>query len=491
MDINTDSTSNPLELLYSFGYNTTLLSSVINLTSNTRNTIFYVSSNTGILLDCNTGKQSLLQGHCNPITAVAASSDGRLIFTADSGPDSMIVVWDSLTASPLATLLEPHPFGIQAMDITPDAAFIITLSAGEEQQNIAVWDWGSGNKDPVAYSSINSEFGTQTFIKFNTEDVRDIVTNSKSRVIFWVWTNNSIRAFPPNKKSFSKLTHSLGELTQSVFLPMGSRVISCTLGGDIILFDFPTNDPQSPDASARDALKIIKLVSRGGLTYISTIGQFIVTGGTDGAIRLFDLQFRVISWLESLDAGEISSVSFQTRTGEEKPINTLKLLPQTTPEFLTAPEVPDCVVATTNGKILHVSSKLLQGAKLSLLDAPKVLVRGFDSDVVALDYHPSQSKVAVGLSRGSIQLWDYESKKILLDFRIPLAHIPSHSDSDNKITKNMTNLEKQKMKEIEAANAQAEKIALAEITIKAIRFSPNGNELAVGFQSIILLSFIL
>lgn len=134
-----------------------------------------------------------------------ASQDGRLVVTADKGPDSMVVVWDSLNGNPLATLIEPFPYGISAMDITPDAAFLITLSHVEnegEKQVLAVWDWASGSTEPVA-SCVVEETGYQHYVRFNPADVRDIVTNGEQNVIFWVWTTNTLRAFPPNRKSLA------------------------------------------------------------------------------------------------------------------------------------------------------------------------------------------------------------------------------------------------------------------------------------------------
>lgn len=58
-----------LSLAWSFGFNVNLPNSVINLSSNDRKSVFYVSSNTGILLDLSSGVQQLLQGHCNAISA--------------------------------------------------------------------------------------------------------------------------------------------------------------------------------------------------------------------------------------------------------------------------------------------------------------------------------------------------------------------------------------------------------------------------------------
>jgi hypothetical protein len=40
----------------------------------------------------------------------------------------MLVVWDSLTATPVKTFFNPHENGALTMDISPDSMYIVTLS---------------------------------------------------------------------------------------------------------------------------------------------------------------------------------------------------------------------------------------------------------------------------------------------------------------------------------------------------------------------------
>ncbi len=53
-----------------------------------------------------------------PTTATACSDNKRWLVTADSGDDSMLVVWDSISATPVRTFLNPHPGGVRAMDLS-------------------------------------------------------------------------------------------------------------------------------------------------------------------------------------------------------------------------------------------------------------------------------------------------------------------------------------------------------------------------------------
>jgi len=51
--------------------------------------------------------------------------------TADAGDDSMLVVWNSHSGTPIITFLKPHPGGIKMMDISNDNKYIATLGADE------------------------------------------------------------------------------------------------------------------------------------------------------------------------------------------------------------------------------------------------------------------------------------------------------------------------------------------------------------------------
>ncbi len=66
------------------------------------------------------------------------STNKRWIVTADSGPDSMIIVWDSYKGIPVKSIFQPHPNGVQDMDLSVDAMYLVTLSkpTGNGKSNI-------------------------------------------------------------------------------------------------------------------------------------------------------------------------------------------------------------------------------------------------------------------------------------------------------------------------------------------------------------------
>ena len=113
------------------GFNKDIDQGVHFLTDDERTEIFYSAANTGVIYNYATKQQKLLQGHCNLITSILCSNDKNWIVTADAGDDSMLVVWDSRTGTPVRTFLKPHPGGIKIMDMSADKKYIATLGADD------------------------------------------------------------------------------------------------------------------------------------------------------------------------------------------------------------------------------------------------------------------------------------------------------------------------------------------------------------------------
>lgn len=52
----------------------------------------------------------------------------------------MLVVWDSISGTPIRTYLNPHPNGVTNIDISSDNNYLVTLGK-DEPQTISLWDW--------------------------------------------------------------------------------------------------------------------------------------------------------------------------------------------------------------------------------------------------------------------------------------------------------------------------------------------------------------
>eukprot|EP00605_Chrysophyceae_sp_TOSAG23-4_P000422 GSChrysophyteH1.ASY1.ANO1.479.1 assembled CDS len=116
--------SNVLKVNWSFGFSKDITNGVHSLSHSGRNCIFFLASHSGVIYDFEHRTQMILQGHCNIIRCCAVSSDKRWVVTADTGDDSIMVVWDSFTGAPVKTFFSPHSRGVAALDISNDGNHI-------------------------------------------------------------------------------------------------------------------------------------------------------------------------------------------------------------------------------------------------------------------------------------------------------------------------------------------------------------------------------
>jgi len=141
-------------------------------------------------------------------------------------------------------------------------------------------------------------------------------------------------------------------------------------------------------------------------------GANIVVGTEEGAVRVYDLNMRLVGWFDDLAAGPVTAFDFVPRTtraelgGLAQPGMPLKS---------TLAEVPDLVLATRRCMTLSLST--------ASFDTPSpaderrrgvVLFEGPDAPVTGLAAYPREAKLAVAVASGVLQVWDTNSKALLV-----------------------------------------------------------------------------
>lgn len=76
----------------------------------------------------------------------------------------MLVVWDTASGIPIKSIFNAHQNGVIAMDISPDALFIVTLSAPpprdsgtNDPQTISLWEWTHPEREEALFTSVIDE----------------------------------------------------------------------------------------------------------------------------------------------------------------------------------------------------------------------------------------------------------------------------------------------------------------------------------------------
>ncbi len=102
---------------------------------------------------------SLISALCSLLSSLC-SLVSALCFLLSAVCSVPVVVWDSISGAPLATLVEPHPAGCVAVDITPDSAFILTLS-NDYPQVLCAHAFTQTHRDWAETSEVQSQIQNQ------------------------------------------------------------------------------------------------------------------------------------------------------------------------------------------------------------------------------------------------------------------------------------------------------------------------------------------
>ncbi|XP_045881260.1 cilia- and flagella-associated protein 251 isoform X2 [Meles meles] len=394
----------PLTMTWSFGWNSSL--PVYYLRDENQRVLLYVCAHTAVIYDVFRNTQHHLQGHANVISCLCISEDRRWIATADKGPDCLIIIWDSFTGIPVHTIFDscPEGNGIEAIAITRDAKYLATISDAEIQE-VCIWRWTLAVETPVCTLNLLKEYGVQNYLTFNPTNNKELVSNSKTQAIYYLWYEEGdlLAHSAPRltEKTFNKL---VGKFSQSVFHLNLTQILSATMEGKLVVWDIH-RPPSSASASAGfPQIKPCKLVhlQKEGITVLTTVDRYIVTGDIRGNIKFYDQTLSIVNWYSNFKLSSIRSLSF-SKTPAAPPTEKSKYPPDCTLKgdlFI----IRNLIIGTSDATVYHLTT---DGTKLE-----KLFVEPKDA-ICAISCHPYQPLIAIGSFCGMIKVWDYEKKKYL------------------------------------------------------------------------------
>ena len=306
------------------------------------------------------------------------------------------------------TLSQPHPNGVAAMDISPDAMFLVTLSYAEDEEHeqfISLWEW-TVERDGPLYTSTVEVGNVQAAVKFNPSDIREVVTTGTQRVVFWSWHAKKFKFYSPpvSQRDFRQ---NVGVFTMTMFLPGTTQAVTATTDGDVLLWDQNMVSDHA-NATDRSAVKVVRISHKGGIQYLAVCGKLLVTGSDDGAVRFFDFGFRLVSWFEDMNAGPVTSVSFA--------LDDLKPMDE------EAFSVPDFLCGTTHGLIVGMQASMFEELSAEQRRGT-LIVQGMDDEVHGMHAHPFLAQMAVAAYSGSVQVWDYLERTLLVVRRFDASRL--------------------------------------------------------------------
>ena len=524
-----------LNMEWCLGFNYKLVNGVINLVNADRTQIFFVSGNTGVIYDYKGDKkQILLQGHCNEITCVAYCKDQDIIVTADKGPSSLMVVWDVKTGTPRHSIFDPHPNGVQSLDITNDGMTIVTLSLEENEQGrhnvqtIKIWNYQideaggynyrevrTGKIDRVIENLPSYDYQKYIHIKKWENKFDEFATTGEEKVYFWTVDrakNFALKGYQPPNNSMSKkdkrdkkekdkeekdkkdkaggkeLTEkekvvkdrtfsnlkikkktnneaenkhsgSKRTFTQTVFIPDSSQAVSGTSDGHLVVWDISLILEDMTEPENRREIKTINLLNSSGKYEFEKVGisvlmscpELLVIGATNGHVKFYDYQFRIVGWFENDRIGEVTSISLCNKYFDFAKLrkmlypednNMKKQEEQQQQDF----DYPDFIVVDKNAKIVEMQAKMFNDSSNIKEALPKKIQENRDKytkkdegrentlqsdssaskmtiilesipgkvNSISARPGPGKSQIAMSCENGFIYEWDFVEKKSYL-----------------------------------------------------------------------------
>ncbi|KAG5502895.1 hypothetical protein JKF63_04666 [Porcisia hertigi] len=360
---------------------------------------------------------------------------------------SAMIVWDASTALPLKVIATGKYGGVLGVAMSPDGQYLATLNRRDPQE-IMIWSWtqtdplllGGGSASVQrAFDQVNpltsvdmapvfvrriAARDEQTFISFSQDHPELLCTNGLRRVTFWSWKEGMLKYYSPPILQ-RRFKASVGNFTQTVYLPGTQMACSGTVDGDVALWSIQPQDRVIKEQD-KSLLKVVRVHS-GGVTFITTVQGYIVTGGMDGIVKFLDAKLRLVAWFDNFNGGPIVSISF-----DRVPPVTMEEAQAAAPDQVDAHlltegtaaaslfTAPDFMVSTAHSMIIDVPAKSFHTPEAathkgrSKVARGRLIVQGQDRAVQCLAAHPYLPRLAIGGHSGNLHLWDYCEKRVVL-----------------------------------------------------------------------------
>ncbi|KAG6557731.1 hypothetical protein Mapa_000497 [Marchantia paleacea] len=165
------------------------------------------------------------------------------------------------------------------------------------------------------------------------------------------------------------------------------------------------NQKKSTDARVMHALKLVRIHGT-AITAFATIGRYIATGDEQGFLRFYDNRLGLAGWLEELNAGGLTSISFSAL---ENRMDSAQL----------TIHVPQFVVGTKSAHIRLLHAGLFEEQPGTWLCKGEQVMKPMPGVVGTVAAHPSKSCFALVGYPSLLQIQDYTTKTVIKEREFP------------------------------------------------------------------------
>ncbi|GFR42731.1 hypothetical protein Agub_g3650 [Astrephomene gubernaculifera] len=355
------------------------------------------------------GRQRHLLGHTSFVCALAVSSDGGLLASAQEGKEATVRLWD-VASGVCLTVLSAHASGLSCVDISPDVRAVAAVGLDEHgRQTIALWNI-SEVRIPHGKVALVTRHATEFNIKvlrFSAYQEDHLLTAGRDSIRIYrlkggQLRGTSVRLVPREKRTANHVGSVSAAAGPNIFTDIAFeagvgvygvdafKVYVSSASGAVFVVDYTTR-----------SLDAVYQLHSAGINCLLVADGLAITGGDDRLLRAWPLDFRDFL-LEAEHEGSVTGLAL-------------------------SPDALRIAIGTENGALgcLHIPNH-----------AYTTLLRSHSGAVNAVAVDPSRDQFCTVSSDGTIRIWHLLTHQQLYEFDAPgeavtcIAYhpLPSHHE---------------------------------------------------------------
>ncbi|KAK7902027.1 hypothetical protein WMY93_018796 [Mugilogobius chulae] len=289
------------------------------------------------------------------ISCLALHPERSLVATGQVGKEPYVCVWDTFTVQTVSLLRDGHTHGIACLAFSADGQRLASVGL-DAKNTVCIWEWRRGKVLATATGHSDRIFD----ICWDPFQQNRLVSCGVKHIKFWSLCGN---ALTPKRGIFGKT----GDL-QTILCVAAAKddiTYSGALNGDIYVW------------KSLNLIRTVQAAHGAGIFSMFSCEEGFATGGRDGCIRLWDIDFKPITKIDLREAEQgykglsIRSVCWRA----------------------------DRILAgTQDSEIFEVMVRDR--------DKPLLLMQGHsEGELWALDVHPKKPLCVTGSDDRSVRLW--------------------------------------------------------------------------------------
>uniref|UniRef100_A0A3B5AX58 Echinoderm microtubule-associated protein-like 6 n=1 Tax=Stegastes partitus TaxID=144197 RepID=A0A3B5AX58_9TELE len=317
--------------------------------------VVYFVAGVGVVYNTREHSQRFYLGHNDDIISLALHPERSLVATGQVGKDPYVCVWDSFTVQTVSLLRDGHTHGIACLAFSADGQRLASVGL-DAKNTVCIWEWKRGKVLATATGHSDRIFD----ICWDPFQQNRLVSCGVKHIKFWSLCGN---ALTPKRGIFGKT----GDLQTILCIASAKDDVtySGALNGDIYVW------------KGLNLIRTVQSAHGAGIFSMYSCEEGFATGGRDGCIRLWDVDFKPITKIDLREAEQgykglsIRSVCWRA----------------------------DRILAgTQDSEIFEVMVRDR--------DKPLLIMQGHsEGELWALDVHPKKPLAVTGSDDRSVRLW--------------------------------------------------------------------------------------